>query len=78
MRSERECSRPKRNKSHHIWKSYQMLIQEGKWGSYILVGVMVMKKGSVILPMRKEYILTETMVISKTTRYRKIPLLCLK
>ena len=29
MRSERECSRPSRNQSHHIWQLYQMRIQEG-------------------------------------------------
>ena len=33
-----------------------MLIQEGIRESYNLVGVMVMKKGSVILPMWREYI----------------------
>ena len=28
MRSERECLRPSRNQSHHIWQLYQMLIQK--------------------------------------------------
>ena len=54
MRSGRECSRPSRNQSHLIWQLYQMLIQEGIQESYILVGVMLMKR-SAILPVRREY-----------------------
>ena len=71
----RECSRANRNQSHHISKSYQMLIQEGIWKSYILVEVMAMKKGSVVLPVHRECISRNTMVIAKTTKYRKILLL---
>ena len=75
MRRGRECLRPSRNQSHLIWQLYQMLIQERIWESYILVGVMVMKKGSVILPVRREYISMKTIINVKTTRHRKIQLL---
>ena len=51
--SGRECSRPSRNQSHLIWQLYQMLIQEGIQESYILVGVMVMKR-SAILPVHRQ------------------------
>ena len=72
MKSGREYSRPSKNHSCLIWQLYQTLIQEGIRESYILVGVMVMRKGSVILPARREYIPMKTIANAKTARYRKI------
>ena len=48
MGNGRESSRPSRNQSHLILQLYQMLIQKGIWENYMLVGVMVMIKRSVI------------------------------
>ena len=75
MRSGREYSRTRRNQSHNIWKSNQMLIQEVIWESTILVAGMVMKKGSFLLPVHREYVSTKTMVLVKTTRHRRTQLL---